>query len=142
MEKNNSMIGYNLVITIIINGIILNYLYKLNNHDCRCSDIPEKNGLISAYWFFILISTLSLFHIKSSVQIAILCFTFIYNLLINIQSIRFVRKLKKIKCNCSKEWERKFMYIINIIDISVYLILLITSVLIIIFFVYFMQKKK
>ena len=129
----NILTNLQFILPIIINGIILKYLYRLDRIKCICSYIPEKENLKTGYWIFILLSVFNmmglstyfgrLFGIKNkgilSISSGLLGLYLIYVAYILVTSIKFVRKLKKIKCACSENWKREFMYISNILNISI-----------------------
>ena len=124
----NVLVNMQFILPIIINGIILKYLYKLDKIKYICSDLPEKNNIINAYWIFMAFSILQLLKLPTyfgmnigklglEIGTGLLGIYLIYIVYILIQSIRFVRTLKKIQCKCSESWVRQFMYITNILNI-------------------------
>jgi hypothetical protein len=129
----NVLANIQYVLPILINGIILKYLYRLDKIKCICSDLPEKDHLINAYWIFIGLSTLNLINLPTyigttlggnnigmlKIGFGLLVLYLIYVIYILITSIKFVKKLKNIQCSCSENWKREFMYISNIISISI-----------------------
>ena len=145
---NPIFISIQYTLPIIVNGIILKYLYRLDQIKCICSDIPEKKNLITAYWIFIAVSALQICNVQffdetkiNHISLTIATFYLIYNIYINVKSIQFVRKLKTLQCKCSENWKREFMYIMNILDISLYFLLLFSIIVLVLVFVILNKSK-
>lgn len=106
---------------IIILSICLLYIVRLKY--CKCSDKKERDYL--KYLIILLIMFSLLTSIPNFPRKFILIFQAILQFMFLILSIKYIKYLKKIECECSEDWKREFMYIYSWISIIIIVISLI-----------------
>ncbi len=129
-----------IAIVITINALALQWIYKLEQTNCKCSEDFKRDFMKYYIWIyfaniiFIFVSFISaaLYVIligKKSSSIILSILTGIYNIIkfifpilsiINvIFSIMYIYNLKQIDCKCSEDIRREVYYIWNIISAAI-----------------------
>lgn len=125
---NKFLIGYIIIkcCIIVLQGLIINYLYHLDNNNCICA-MDYRRIYIIVFLIIILISTI-LNGIPCILKYLANHKTLFYSIfwciiilkVINIVFIfQYIKLLKDRKCECSESVYRDILYVINILDISV-----------------------
>ena len=139
---NKFLIGYIIIkcCIIVLQGLIINYLYHLDKNNCICA-MDYRRIYIIVFLIIILISTI-LNGIPSILKYLANHKTLFYSIfwciiilkVINIVFIfQYIKLLKDRKCECSESVYRDILYVINIlyiIDISLISIFLFFIILI------------
>jgi hypothetical protein len=125
------------IINLFIGGTIIYYLQYLENIDCKCSLTFQRNYI---YYYTITIFIFNLISIFFQDKLKNLNFKFLLFLpiviviagIINIvYTIEYVNDMKKQNCQCSESFIRDLMFIIAILQISAFVIVIITMTTII-----------
>ena len=133
---------------IIINLLILNYVLKLEKISCECSN-DWKRDYIKYFSYITIVIIFSMIAIplittKYKKIIRTFAFRVMANLfsiasIINVYSLfTYSQNMVLSSCNCSKSWERTFIYYYSMVIMSIY-IFIISSI---IFMSLCMNNKK
>ena len=125
------------IINLFIGGTIIYYLHHLENIGCKCSLTFQRNYI---YYYTITIIIFNLLSIFFQDKLKNLNFNFLLFLpiliviagIINIiYTIEYVNDMKKQNCECSESLIRDLMFIIAILQISAFILVILTIVSII-----------
>lgn len=116
-----------LLITALVNMLIFNYVYKLEKSKCSCSNGWKRiyikyYSLLTIFVCIILIGNI----IPNISQIYLKFISFVYFIfgLVNVYALfKFSQHIVINKCNCTKSWERIYIYYYSMIIMSLYLFL-------------------
>jgi len=132
-------------INLFISGTIIYYLNYLEKNGCQCSLTFQRNYIYYYTLCFFVINLLNLLFIKPIIFIFPIKIRILFMIIlllaaiINIAyTIEYVDNMKKQNCNCSESMIRDLMFIIAILQISVYIIF----ILIVIAILYFKIKMN
>jgi len=125
-------------ITLIVSGTILYYLNHLKNIDCKCSLTFQRNYI---FYYTIVIFIINLCTIcfqdklkeLSLVILPISIILLIAGIINIVYTLEYVQDMKKQNCKCSESMIRDLMFIIVILQISVWAIVFFTILTIIAF---------
>jgi len=113
------------LLIIILQALVINYLYHLDNNNCKCAMDYRRTYIIVFLAVVLLESVIMIippmyrcilrhvnaYHIIRAVMFA----AFIINIVFVFQ---YIKLLKDKKCECSESVYRTILYVENIIDIS------------------------
>jgi len=122
------------IINLFIGGTIIYYLYYLENIGCKCSLTFQRNYI---YYYTITIFIFNLLSIlfRDKLKSLKINFNFLLFLpiiiviagIVNIvYTIEYVNDMKKQNCKCSESFIRDLMFIIAILQISAFVIVILT----------------
>lgn len=118
------------IINLFIGGTIIYYLHHLENIGCKCSLTFQRNYIYYytiAIFIFNLISIFFQDKLKNLNLILFLPIVVIIAGIINIvYTIEYVQDMKKQNCECSESFIRDLMFIIAILQISAFIIVILT----------------
>ena len=109
-----------LLIVILINIIIFNYIYNIEKEQCECS-----KSYISKFLKYYAVGTIILaLYLISGIKYKITKIIYIYSL-IGIPNIyllfKFYQDISKKECICKKVWGFDFLYYYSMIIMTVYI---------------------
>ena len=124
------------IINLFIGGTIIYYLHHLENIGCKCSLTFQRNYI---YYYTIVIFIFNLINIffqdklkNSNLNFKIVMFLPILIIIagiINIvYTIEYVNDMKKQNCECSESIIRDLMFIIAILQISAFILVIMTII--------------
>jgi hypothetical protein len=120
-----------LFIVILVNSLIINYINKLEQNECNCSRPWYKDFIKYFSGVTILISSFMILNLKKYIHNKLYNIgEFIYQILgiLNVYILfRFTQDIMKTECECSKDWDRKFVYYYSLISTTIYVIWFIIS---------------
>ena len=110
---------------LILQGLIINYLYHLDNNNCICA-MDYRRAYIIIFFIIILVFTvlnsipcILKYLANHKVLFYIIFWGILILKIINIVFIfQYIKLLKDRKCECSESVYREMLYVINIIDIA------------------------
>ena len=109
-----------LLIVILINIIIFNYIYNIEKEQCECS-----KSYISKFLKYYAVGTIILaLYLISGIKYKITKIIYIYSLIgiINIYLLfKFYQDINKKECKCKKVWGFNFLYYYSMIIMTVYI---------------------
>lgn len=115
-----------LFVVILVNSLIINYINKLEQNECNCSnswyrDFVKYYSAITIFTTAFLILNLKKYINEKLYNISEL----VYHILgiLNIYILfKFTQDIMKSECECSKDWDRKFVYYYSLISTTIYVI--------------------
>ena len=121
---------------ILCECIIVYYLFRLKQIDCKCSLNYKRNYIICFNIFLVCYSVLIILtNTNLSITYPVL------GLLISVASITnvvftlmYVNDLKKQNCNCSESFMRTLMYVLAIIQVCTWAIFMLSLLFVVFFF--------
>ena len=110
-----------LLIVILINIIIFNYIYNIEKEQCECS-----KSYTSKFLKYYAVGTIILaLYLISGIKYKITKIIYIYSL-IGIPNIyllfKFYQDINKKQCRCKKVWGFDFLYYYSMIIMTVYIL--------------------
>ncbi len=110
-----------LLIVILINIIIFNYIYNIEKEQCECS----KSYISKFLKYYALGSIVLALYLISGIKYKITKIIYIYSL-IGIPNIyllfKFYQDINKKECRCKKVWGFDFLYYYSMIIMTVYIL--------------------
>lgn len=135
-----------LITVIVINIMALQWIYKLEEISCKCSEDWKRDYIkyyLIVYFVIITINFLLLLLNGNNINSYIVGFTFIFSIFtfINtVMSVIYINQLKEIKCNCSEDIRREIYYYYNIINIALFAISFILNIILVIVMYFFLRR--
>ena len=122
-------------VIILINLLILNYIFKLEKISCECSKDWKRDYIkYFSYISIVIILIMFCFAVSGKKNLMKLMknkfFIIFINLfsiasLVNIYSLfKYSQQMVLSLCECSKSWERTFIYYYSMIIMSVYIFII------------------
>ena len=124
-----------MMITILLNLLILNYVYNLEKNNCECSK-DWRRDFIKYFTIASVIIVLLHFLIKKLPRAIVVPFSVLYSILglVNIYALfTYSRNMINDSCQCSNSWERNFIYYYSMIIIILYIIFILGLVSLMLF---------
>jgi hypothetical protein len=117
-----------MLIVVLINIIIFNFIYKLEKNNCECSK-GYRRDFIKYYTlltiFIGIIFIIGILKVLSHSFLKLLSTIYSVLGLLNVYLLfRLSQDLVIKKCTCSKSWDQKFVYYYSMIVMSAYVILI------------------
>ena len=117
-----------MLIVILINIIIFNFVYKLEKNKCPCSKGYKRDFIKYYSLLTILIGIIFIIGSLKNLSNSLLqLLSIIYSILglVNIYFLfTFSQEIVIKKCDCSKSWDQKFLYYYSMVVMSTYIILI------------------
>jgi len=118
------------LMTLLIQGIFLNFVVKLERKQCECSrDI--RRDIIKYYSVVLIVLSLLMIVVPKNSPLLVkyvLPLAGLLNLVYIGVVVSYVHKLVNKKCECSGTWGRDVMYYYSLLILAVMLITLVTIV--------------
>ena len=143
LNSNINIITFFIVYTIVITLVLIlhyamfTWTQELEKQGCECSDMWHRKVVHWLALVFLIVVPLNIilkhFKIQNmliNIYSSIVGFAFITYILTTFD---YIRKLKKLECECSEDWKREYGYIFSIIYISFFAILILSALMAIIF---------
>lgn len=152
-NKNNTplMIFFVILFTLIvvvINYMALQWIYKLEEISCKCSEDWKRDYIkyfLMVYFVILFVQMIIfLFNLNQKDNYFFMILMGVFNLFsfINvIISIIYITQLKDIKCVCSEDVRREIYYYYKIITLALFALMLISNILLF-FVVYTYASRK
>jgi len=117
-----------MLIVVLINIIIFNFIYKLEKTKCECSK-GYRRDFIKYYTlltiFIGIIFIIGILKVFSTHSLQLISTIYSVLGLVNIYLLfRLSQDMVIEKCMCSNSWDRKFVYYYSMVIMSVYVILI------------------
>ena len=117
-----------MLIVVLINIIIFNFVYKLEKTKCECSK-GYRRDFIKYYTlltiFIGIIFIIGILKVFSTHSLQLISTIYSVLGLVNIYLLfRLSQDMVIEKCMCSNSWDRKFVYYYSMVIMSVYVILI------------------
>lgn len=119
------------ILFVVIQGLIVNYLIKLESIGCDCAMDWRRNYIVF-YLILSIIYALSAFFLDRDSIPLIQTLMVVFGLINVVVTLQYVHKLKKEKCECSESLYREIMMFVAIFNAIVY-----SSLLVLIIFLLF-----
>ena len=119
------------ILFVVIQGLIVNYLIKLESIGCDCAMDWRRNYIVF-YLILSIIYALSAFFLDRDSIPLIQTLMVVFGLINFVVTLQYVHKLKKEKCECSESLYREIMMFVAIFNAIVY-----SSLLVLIIFLLF-----
>ena len=110
-----------LLIVILINIIIFNYIYNIEKEQCECS----KSYISKFLKYYALGSIILALYLISGIKYKITKIIYIYSLIgiVNVYLLfKFYQDISKKECICKKVWGFNFLYYYSMIIMTVYIL--------------------
>lgn len=127
-----------IILSLIVNIIIINYVQKLEEKKCECSEDWRRDfiKIFSIVTVLLIIFIIILNIIKVSIPTILLrLFRVLFGLyglvaIVNIIALfTYAQKMMtSCDCDCSKEWERTFIYYYSILIAAFYILVVVAQV--------------
>ena len=117
-----------MLIVVLINIIIFNFIYKLEKTQCKCSkgyrrDFIKYYSLLTIFIGIIFI--IGILKVLSHPVLKLVSTIYSVLGLLNVYLLfRLSQDLVIKKCTCSNSWDQKFVYYYSMVIMSVYVILI------------------
>lgn len=115
------------ILFVVIQGLIVNYLIKLESIGCECAMDWRRNYIIF-YLILSIIYALSAFFLDRESLPLMQTLMVIFGLINVVMTLQYVHRLKKEKCECSESLYREVMMFVAIFNAIVYSSLLVLLV--------------
>ncbi len=112
------------ILFVVIQGLIVNYLIKLESIGCDCAMDWRRNYIVF-YLILSIIYALSAFFLDRDSIPLIQTLMVVFGLINVVVTLQYVHKLKKEKCECSESLYREIMMFVAIFNAIVYSSLLV-----------------
>ncbi len=122
-----TLLGIAMIIALILNAFLLNYIFRLETMGCECAK-DWRRDYIQYYLIFMVIYILVQFWLLMkddmssfvTFTVAMNLIMFVLGILFVVFALQYVHKLKVAKCECSEDFARDVLQIVAIIDAIVY----------------------
>lgn len=112
------------IVSILLFAYIVTFLIKLERTGCKCAMDWRRTYILWYCVYTVALATMVIFNPhNTSISLALAPITFILGILFIVFTFQYVHKLKNEKCACSDDLARTIMYLIAIIDASVFAVI-------------------
>ena len=114
------------LMTLLVQGIFLNFVLKLERIKCLCSE-DIRRDIIKYYSMFLIAMAIIVLFVSKETPVLkkyILPLMGFLNIIYLVVVVSYVHNLVKKKCECSGTWGRDVMYAYSLLLISIFLLVL------------------